>query len=59
MALVRVFCKLDAQNKIALPAGVCKELKIKPGDKLELTVAGPNRARKLVIIKKYQYLRRG
>ena len=53
MALVRVFCKVDVQHKIILPRGVCKELKVKPGDKLELTVAGPNRAKKLVIAKKY------
>lgn len=53
MALIRVFCKVDVQHKIILPRGVCKELKVKPGDKLELTVAGPNRAQKLVIAKKY------
>ena len=51
MALVRVFCKVDVQHKIILPAGVCKELKVKPGDKLEMTMTGANKAKKLLVTK--------
>ena len=51
MTLVRVFSKLDEKNKITIPRGIRKELKIRPGEKLELKVVGLNKARKLLITK--------
>ncbi len=51
MALLRVFSKMDAKNKITIPRGIRKELDIKPSEKLELTVVGINKARKLLIAK--------
>ena len=40
MPLLRVFLKIDDKNKITIPRGIRKELNIKPGDKLELTLGG-------------------
>lgn len=51
MALLRVFSTMDDRNKIAIPRGIRKELDIKPSEKLELKVAGVNKAKKLVITK--------
>ena len=42
---------MDSVNKIALPRGIRKALDIKPGQKLELTLVGINKVRKLVIAK--------
>lgn len=52
MTLLRVFSKMDDKNKIIIPRGVRKELNIKPGDKLELTIMGINKAKKAVITKR-------
>lgn len=49
--LLRVYAKMDSSNKIALPRGICKALDIKPGDKLELTIMGMNKIRKLLVAK--------
>ena len=51
MALLRVYTKMDCVNKIALPRGIRKALDIKPGQKLELTLVGINKVKKLVIAK--------
>ena len=51
MALLRLFSKMDDKNKIIIPRGIRKELNIKPGDKLELTLGGINKARKLLVAK--------
>lgn len=51
MTLLRVFSKIDDKNKITIPRGICKELNIKPGDRLELTLGGINSARKLLVSK--------
>ncbi|MEI7481375.1 MAG: hypothetical protein WCK75_03400 [Elusimicrobiota bacterium] len=49
--LIRVYSKMDAKNKIALPRGIRRELDIRPGEKLELQVKGMKNAKKLVIAK--------
>lgn len=51
MTLLRVFSKIDDKNKIMIPRGVRRELNIKPGDRLELTLGGINNARKLLVSK--------
>ena len=51
MALIRVYAKMDSNHKIALPRGICKALEIKAGDKLELTIVGMHKARKLLVAK--------
>ena len=51
MTLLRVFSKVDDKNKITIPRGFRKELNIKPGDKLELTLGGINNARKMLVSK--------
>ena len=51
MALLRVFSKMDDKNKLMIPRGIRKELNIKPGDRLELTLGGINKARKLLVLK--------
>ena len=51
MPLLRVFSKIDDKNKITIPRGIRKELNIKPGDRLELTLGGINKARKLLVSK--------
>ncbi|HAZ10006.1 MAG TPA: hypothetical protein DEP85_04995 [Holosporales bacterium] len=42
---------MDEKNKITIPRGMRKELNIKPSDRLELTLGGINKARKLIISK--------
>jgi len=42
---------MDDKNKITIPRGIRKELDVKPGEKLELTVVGINKARKVLITK--------
>jgi len=49
--LLKLFSKMDEKNKITIPRGIRKELNIKPGDRLELTLGGINRARKLFVSK--------
>jgi hypothetical protein len=49
--LLRVYSKMDGKNKIALSRGICRELNIRPGEKLELKVMGIKNARKLIISK--------
>ena len=49
--LLRVYAKMDSSNKITLPRGIRKALDIKPGDKLELTIVGMNKIRKLLVAK--------
>ncbi len=49
--LLRVYAKMDSSNKIALPRGIRKALDIKPDEKLELTIAGVSKAKKLIITK--------
>jgi AbrB family looped-hinge helix DNA binding protein len=51
VTLLRVFSKIDDKNKITIPRGVRRELNIKPGDRLELTLGGINNARKLLVSK--------
>ena len=51
MTLLRVFSKINDKNKITIPRGVRRELNIKPGDRLELTLGGINNARKLLVSK--------
>ena len=51
MPLLRVFSKIDDKNKITIPRGIRRELNIKPGDRLELTLGGINKARKLLVSK--------
>jgi len=51
MTLLRVFSKIDDKNKITIPRGIRRELNIKPGDRLELTLGGINNARKLLVSK--------
>ena len=51
MAILRLFSNMDEKNKITIPRGMRKELNIKPGDRLELTLGGINKARKLIISK--------
>lgn len=53
--LLRVYSKMDSNHKIALPRGICKALDIKPGDKLELTLVGMNKIRKLLVVKERRY----
>jgi len=40
---------MDSNHKIALPGGIRKALDIKPGDKLELTIIGMNKTKKLLV----------
>jgi len=51
VALLRLFSRMDNKNKITIPRGIRKELNIKPGDRLELTLGGINKARKLLVFK--------
>ena len=51
MTLLRVFSKMDDKNKITIPRGIRKDLNIKPGDRLELTLGGINKVRKLFVSK--------
>jgi len=51
VTLLRVYTKMDSANRIALPRGIRKALYIKPDQKLELTIVGFNKVRKLVIAK--------
>ena len=51
MALLKLFSKIDEKNKITIPRGIRRELNIKPGDRLELTLGGINKARKLLVSK--------
>jgi len=51
VTLLRIFSKIDDKNKITIPRGVRRELNIKPGDRLELTLGGINNARKLLVSK--------
>ena len=51
MTLLRLSSKMDDKNKITIPRGIRKELNIKPGDRLELTLGGINKARKLLVTK--------
>ena len=51
MALLRVYSRMDGNNKIALPPGIRKELNARPGEKLELKIVGIKKARKLLICK--------
>jgi len=51
MTLLRVLSKIDDKNRITIPRGIRKELKIKAGDRLELMLGGINKARKLRISK--------
>ena len=51
MALLRVYVNMDAYFRIALPRGIRNALDIKPGDKLELTIVGMHKARKLLVAK--------
>ncbi len=51
MTLLRVYSKMDPNFKIVVPRGIRKALDIKPGEKLELTVAGINKVKKLLITK--------
>jgi bifunctional DNA-binding transcriptional regulator/antitoxin component of YhaV-PrlF toxin-antitoxin module len=51
VALLRVYTKMDSANRIALPRGIRKALDIKPDQKLELTLVGFNKVKKLVIAK--------
>ena len=51
MTRLRLFVKMDDKNKIALPGGMRRELNIKPGDRLELTLDGINKAREITYLK--------
>lgn len=51
MPLLRVFSRIDDKNKITIPRGIRRELNIKPGDRIELTLGGINNARKLLVSK--------
>ncbi|MFZ3091743.1 MAG: AbrB/MazE/SpoVT family DNA-binding domain-containing protein [Nitrospirota bacterium] len=51
MVLLKLFSKMDEKNKITIPRGIYKEFNIKPGDRLELTLGGINKARKLLASK--------
>ncbi len=55
--LLRVYAKMDSSNKIALPRGICKALEIKTGEKLELTIVGMNKVKKLLVTKVRRCLR--
>ena len=55
--LLRVYAKMDSSNKIALPRGICKALEIKAGEKLELTIVGMNKVRKLLMAKERRLTR--
>jgi bifunctional DNA-binding transcriptional regulator/antitoxin component of YhaV-PrlF toxin-antitoxin module len=57
MTLLRVYAKMDSNHKIALPRGVRKALEIQPGEKLELTIVGMNKVKKLLVSKVRRYLR--
>lgn len=49
--LLRICSKMDGENKITLSRGICRELDIRPGEKLELKVMGIKNAKKLIISK--------
>ena len=51
MPILRVFSRIDDKNKITIPRGIRRELNIRPGDRLELTLGGINNARKLLVSK--------
>jgi bifunctional DNA-binding transcriptional regulator/antitoxin component of YhaV-PrlF toxin-antitoxin module len=51
VTLLRVYAKMDSSNKIALPRGIRKSMDIRPGEKLELTIAGTNKEKKLLVTK--------
>jgi bifunctional DNA-binding transcriptional regulator/antitoxin component of YhaV-PrlF toxin-antitoxin module len=51
MTLLRVYSRVDEKNNLVLPRGIRKVLDIKPSDKLELTLLGMNKAKKLLVTK--------
>lgn len=54
MALVRGFSKVDDQGRIPIPNHVQNAVKLRPGQRVEIKVTGPNKAEYLVIHKREQ-----
>jgi len=49
MTLVRAFSKVDEQGKIAIPANIRTQAKLKPGQLVEIKLTGAGKAKNLVI----------
>lgn len=50
--LLRVYSKMDDNNKIAIPNSIRRGLNVKPGETLELKIVGIKNARRLLISKR-------
>jgi bifunctional DNA-binding transcriptional regulator/antitoxin component of YhaV-PrlF toxin-antitoxin module len=49
--LAKAYSKLNSKNQVLIPRAICRELKIKPDETLELVVSGPQKVKKLVLTK--------
>ncbi|MBT9140868.1 MAG: hypothetical protein DDT30_01452 [Dehalococcoidia bacterium] len=49
MTLVRAFSKVDEQGKIAIPANILTQAKLKPGQVVEIKLTGAGKAKTLVV----------
>ncbi len=49
MTLVRAFSKVDDQGKIAIPANIRNQAKLKPGQLVEIKLTGAGKAKNLII----------
>ncbi|NQT47566.1 MAG: hypothetical protein HQ578_01170 [Chloroflexi bacterium] len=49
MTLIRAFAKVDQEGKIAVPANIRAQARLKPGQMVEIKLTGAGRAKNLVI----------
>lgn len=49
MTLVRAFSKVDKEGRIAIPANIRTQAKMKPGQLVEIRLTGAGKAKNLII----------
>ena len=49
MTLIRAFGKVDEEGKIAIPANIRTQAKLKPGQLVEIKLTGAGKAKNLVV----------
>ena len=52
MALIRVVARIDAEGKIQLPRNIRIALGLKEQDVVELKIAGPGKAQRVIVSKR-------
>lgn len=52
MTLIRAFSKVDGQGKIAIPAHIRTQAKLKIGQLVEIKLAGAGKAKNLIIFQR-------